>query len=480
VHEVGLLAELDAFAETLRARSLFERGTTVVVSRAPGRLDVMGGIADYSGSLVLQRPIAEGTFAAVQLIDHPVLEIVSIRSPADRKAGYHERAPCTIPLDILAPGGTPVSYDTARRLFEGTTSHWVSYIAGAFLVLARERGLQIRLKPDTTNGARQVRLKPDTTHGARIVVSSDVPEGKGVSSSAAVETASMHAVAAVFGIELEARDLALLCQKSENLVSGAPCGVMDQMTCVFGAQDRLLALLCQPAELQPAVPIPDDIEFWGLDSGERHTVGGSDYGAVRAGAFIGLRILSEHAGVPLDYLANIAPDEFERRFARDLPEEIAGDDFIARYGGTTDSVTSIERGQRYRVKAPAMHPIYERRRAERFRQLLLEGTGEDRRVCLGTLMYESHASYGACGLGSPGTDRLVELVRAEGTSNGLYGARITGGGSGGTVAVVGRKDASGAIARIAAAYERATGYRPHVFSGSSPGVAEFGARSIRL
>ena len=401
------------------------------------------------------------------MIDRPVLEIVSIRSPADRKAGHHERAPCTIPLDILAPGGTPVSYDTARRMFEGTTPHWVSYIAGAFLVLARERGLQIRLKPDTTNGAR-------------IVVSSDVPEGKGVSSSAAVETASMHAVAAVLGIELEVRELALLCQKSENLVSGAPCGVMDQMMCVFGEQGRLLALLCQPAELQPAVPIPDDIEFWGLDSGERHTVGGSDYGAVRAGAFIGLRILSEHAGVPLDYLANIAPDEFERRFARDLPEEIAGDDFIARYGGTTDSVTSIEPGQRYRVKAPAMHPIYERRRAERFRQLLLEGTGEDRRVCLGTLMYESHASYGACGLGSPGTDRLVELVRAEGTSNGLYGARITGGGSGGTVAVIGRKDASGAIARIAAAYERATGYRPHVFSGSSAGVAEFGARSVRL
>ena len=340
-----MLAELDAFAETLRARSLFERGTTVVVSRAPGRLDVMGGIADYSGSLVLQRPITEGTFAAVQVIDRPVLEIVSIRSPADRKAGHHERAPCTIPLDILAPGGTPVSYDTARRMFEGTTPHWVSYIAGAFLVLARERGLLVR-------------LKPDTTRGARIVVSSDVPEGKGVSSSAAVETASMHAVAAVLGIELEVRELALLCQKSENLISGAPCGVMDQMTCVFGEQDRLLALLCQPAELQPAVPIPDDIEFWGLDSGERHTVGGSDYGAVRAGAFIGLRILSEHAGVPLDYLANIAPAEFERELRPLLPEEISGDDFLARYGGTTDNVTEVKPGCRYRVKAPASHPVY--------------------------------------------------------------------------------------------------------------------------
>ena len=95
-------------------------------------------------------------------------------------------------------------------------------------------------------------------------------------------------------------------------------------------------------------------------------------------------------------------------------------------------------------------------------------------------MYESHASYGACGLGSLGTDRLVELVRAEGPAGGLYGARITGGGSGGTVAVIGRHDAPAAIARIADAYERATGHRPYVFAGSSPGAAAFGAQSITV
>ena len=50
-------------------------------------------------------------------------------------------------------------------------------------------------------------------------------------------------------------------------------------------------------------------------------------------------------------------------------------------------------------------------------------------------MYESHASYGRCGLGSRGTDRLVALVKSAGPAAGLYGARITGGGSGGTVAI---------------------------------------------
>ena len=76
-----------AFVETLRARRLFERGASLSVSRAPGRLDVMGGIADYSGSLVLQRPIAEATFAAVQRIDRPV---AGDRQP--RPAAVHDSA----------------------------------------------------------------------------------------------------------------------------------------------------------------------------------------------------------------------------------------------------------------------------------------------------------------------------------------------------------------------------------------------------
>jgi L-arabinokinase len=442
-------AGLAAFIETLRERQLFERGARLAIARAPGRLDVMGGIADYSGSLMLERPIAEATWVAVQRLDRPVLEVVSLGRP-----------PYTIPLQTLVPDGAPVSYAEARRMFAGSDRQWAAYIVGVFVVLARERDLPL-------------------SSGARVVIASQVPEGKGVSSSAAVETATMSAAASAFGLSLEPRDVALLCQAAENHVAGAPCGVMDQMTCVFGDEHALLALLCQPAELHPPVPIPDDIELWGLDSGERHAVGGSDYGAVRAGAFMGLRILSEHMTVPTRYLANVSPEEFEKSLVRHLPPEMSGDEFLDRYGGTADTVTTVVRGRRYQVRAPTAHPIYERRRAETFRGLLLD-SGEDARRQLGELMYESHASYGHCSLGSTGTDRLVALVRAQGPDAGLYGARITGGGSGGTVAVIGRREATDTIAGVVDVYEQQTGYRPYVFAGSSPGVMAFGARSIRL
>jgi len=195
---------------------------------------------------------------------------------------------------------------------------------------------------------------------------------------------------------------------------------------------------------------------------------------------MGLRILSDYVQAPATYLANIPPSTFEQELVGYLPEEMSGDEFLDCYGRTIDSVTTVERGRRYRVKAAAAHPVYERERAEAFRRLLLESSGERRLIQLGELMYGSHASYGACGLGWRGTDLLVDLVRAEGPAAGLYGARITGGGSGGTVAVIGRSDASTAIGRVRDAYERAMGYRPYVFAGSSPGVIGFAARSLAL
>ena len=450
---------LDTFLDLLRSQALVEPGARVAVSRAPGRLDVMGGIADYSGSLVLQRPIAEATFAAVQRIDRGVLEIVSVGRP-----------PYTIGLDRLrspldeAPGGPsrPAErYADARALFEPVQEQWASYVAGPLLVLMRERGLAF-------------------SGGVRIVIASDVPEGKGVSSSAALETAVMRALCEAFSLSMDTHDLALLCQRSENLISGAPCGVMDQMTCVFGREHTLMALLCQPAELQPDVPIPSELALWGIDSGERHAVGGSDYGAVRTGTFMGYRILRDRADVPNDYLANVSPSRFDEALARLLPEEMSGAAFLRQYGSTADPVTSVDPARVYSVRVPTAHPIREHDRVGTFRRLLLGPGDEAQKRQLGELMYQSHASYSACGLGSAGTDRLVSLVRQEGPDHGLYGARITGGGSGGTVAVLGLRDAAMAIGRVAAAYHAATGHRPQIFSGSSPGVASFGARTIVL
>jgi L-arabinokinase len=95
-------------------------------------------------------------------------------------------------------------------------------------------------------------------------------------------------------------------------------------------------------------------------------------------------------------------------------------------------------------------------------------------------MYASHASYSACGLGSDGTDHLVALVREAGPRLGLYGAKITGGGSGGTVAILGDSGARGTVGQIAEVYAGESGRASEtaVYAGSSDGSRAFGVREL--
>jgi L-arabinokinase len=284
----------------------------------------------------------------------------------------------------------------------------------------------------------------------------------------------MVAIDAAYDLRLEAREIALLCQKVENLVVGAPCGIMDQMTAVFGEAYRLLALLCQPAQLLGTVAVPEGLAVWGIDSGIAHAVSGADYGSVRVGTFMGYKILQDMAGEDWGgYLANVSPSELEQEYMARLPETMSGADFLKKYGGTTDTVTRVDPKVTYKVRQPTAHPVYEHFRLRTFARLL-EGDARSNAPLLGELMYQSNASYSACGLGSDGTDRLVELARAAGPSRGIYGAKITGGGSGGTVAVLGRRDAEETIRAIAEQYAEETGYQPYLFMGSSPGAETFG------
>jgi galactokinase len=211
---------------------------------------------------------------------------------------------------------------------------------------------------------------------------------------------------------------------------------------------------------------------------------------------MGYRIVAELAGLILEarssrghgavteprwggYLANVTPSEFEQSYLTRLPAQIRGDEFLSRYGGTTDPVTRVEPDRVYPVRAPTAHPIHEHFRVRAFAELLLDVSSQRRLALLGELMYQSHSSYTSCGLGSPGTDRIVELVREAGERKGMFGAKITGGGSGGTVAVLGHANAGVAVNEIAEQYRRETGKSVHTFSGSSPGAGRFGHLVLR-
>eukprot|EP00873_Tetraselmis_striata_P044860 jgi/Tetstr1/465124/TSEL_009847.t1 len=395
--------------EMKAARSLFRWDDDVIVTRAPGRLDVMGGIADYSGSLVLQLPLREACHVAAQLQPPGRQRVWRHMEEAQRQNGAEAPAIRVVSLyaddtnraptfdiylsELQGADGGPLDYDAARALFRRDPAQsWAAYIVGCLVVLMREKGL------------------PMPASGLSLLVASEVPEGKGVSSSAAVEVSTMMALCQLYGMEVGGRELALLCQKVENAVVGAPCGVMDQMTSALGRAGHLMLLQCQPAEVQGFLPLPPHVAVWGLDSGIRHAVVGTDYGLVRTGAFMGHKIASTTAASSVPparetnaeesageggeeeervrkaprttaqlpgtllgggYLANVSPSEFSLRYAPLLPREMAGSEFLARFGPHADSSTEVVPEQMYAVLEPAAHPVHENFRVKAFEQVML-------------------------------------------------------------------------------------------------------------
>ncbi len=455
----------------------FDPSKPIRVSRAPGRLDVMGGIADYTGSLVAEATLDRAAAVALQARPDRQVQIFSFNL-------FDDGLPFTfgIPLDALAT----VPLDTLRLEFAESGRRWAAYMTGCLFLLHEKKLLNLL----------------DPAHrGMNLSLYSTIPLGAGVSSSAAVEVATMINLMDHFGIRdrIDPMELSSMCQEVENRIVGAPCGIMDQVSACYGEAGSLMRLLCQPHQIQPALSLPPGTRMIGINSNVRHSVGGGGYGRTRCAAFMGhkiilhrMRVMGTSAGRDLvadpmnGYLANLDPDQYKSLFREHLPVEISGEAFLNRYGPTVDTATTIVPMNVYRVQQATDHHVLEARRVLRFVEFLGKAstaTGLQRKGFLdkaGHLMYASHLSYtNDALLGAAECDRLVKLVR-ERESAGLYGAKITGGGSGGTVGILAEQTAGvdAAIGEIMAIYERETGKTPEAFVGTSPGAWHVGTAVV--
>ncbi len=434
----------------------FVPGRKIVVARAPGRLDVMGGIADYSGATVLELPLALSATVAAQLSNDGLLT-ARTTGPEVPPLSNTE---ISIPLRVLLEGPRDRAPERVRAALLEVEGAWAAYILGPVATLYAQGFLH-------------------TLTGLRLSVWSAVFAGAGISSSAALEVASLRAITGLLSIDVDPLLLATIAQQAEHRVAMAPCGIMDQVTAVLGRRDHLLVLKCQPADILGQRELPGEARVFGIDSAIAHRVGGAQYGRVRTATFMGRTILAHQFPdlPPGGYLCNLPLADYVERYAPVLPETMDGASFLDMYGDHGDLATRVEPDVVYRVRDCTSHPVYEQAHVERFLAALdqYEETGDPRALeDAGKAMYRSHESYGQrCGLGTSETDLLVELVREAGPAKGLFGAKITGGGSGGTVAILGAGSmAHHLVEELAAEYRRRTGNAARVIAGSGPGALD--------
>jgi L-arabinokinase len=380
---------------------------------APGRLDFLGGVADYSGALVLETPIDAVTRVEITTTSTPAWTLSS-------RSHGRWAAPADPLLSTLAADGR-----IAREALDDQGAPaWAHYPLGCVWVFCRQTG-----------------WRPEG--GLAFSISSGVPEGMGVASSAALEIATLRALEELSGTRLKGANLARLGQLAENEVVGAPCGLMDQLAAAYGKGGSLLQILCRPDILQPPVPLPKGVIVAGWASGVKHAVSGSPYKTARTATFAGKRMFEALVGGRWDFAAEIPPSLFARH-AEKLPETIRGDRFLKDFEAVEDPLSVIERRTEYKVRAGLRFPIEESFRSELAACLLSSATGRSRGEHLrqvGELMLQSHAGYSSIGLGSPETDSMIDALLSVGPDLGIYGGRASGGGNGGVVVVLLEKSA---------------------------------------
>lgn len=363
----------DAFEETFGARP-------DLVVRAPGRVNIIGEHTDYNDGFVL--PMA---------IDRAIW--VALRPRTDGRVLVHslqQAEPADFMLDSIVHSG----------------AGWSEYVKGMAAML-QQAGYDLT--------------------GWEGVLSSDVPVGSGLSSSAALEMATGAAFANVSGFPFDGVEMAQLGQKTENEWVGANTGIMDQMISANGKEGYTLFIDCRDLSTE-AAPLPAGTAVIVMDTMTRHSHTESGYNDRRASC--------EHAAT-----------HFGVSHLRDVSQEA----FMAR-AGELDDVT----------RRRARHVITENQRV--LDAMVAMRTGDA--VALGALMNASHASLRDDF--EVTNDELDIMARIAQAQPGCYGARMTGGGFGGCAVALVEADQAVAIAKdVARAYSEKTNLTPYLFVTSA-------------
>jgi galactokinase len=339
-------------------------------SHASGRVNLIGEHTDYNDGYVLPTQIPQRT--SIQL---------ACRSDAIVRAASRS-------MD-----GLPAEYQLTR---EARRRHWIDYVQGVTCTL-RHAGY--------------------TLHGFDLLIASDVPVGRGLSSSAALDVALMRALRAAFQLELNDVQIARLGQRVENDFVGAQVGIMDPMVCSAGRERFALFLDARSLEHQ-LVPLPPDADLVVINSGVAHHHSAGDYNTRRAECERACALLG------VAKLRDLSVSDLPRVDALAEPLNRRARHVITENARVLEAVDALRRNDLLR---------------------------------LGQLFNASHDSQrDDYAVSVPEIDLLIELARSD---EHVYGARLTGGGFGGSIVMLTRGGTGRACAdRVVTNYAARTGH----------------------
>lgn len=261
----------------------------------------------------------------------------------------------------------------------------------------------------------------EVPHGFDACLVSDVPLGAGLSSSAAIEVSFATLLEAITGVTLGKKEKALLCQKAEHDYANVPCGIMDQFASAFGEEGKLVLIDCMKEEAELVPFERDDLTVLIANTKVSHQLSDGGYAKRREQTEVALNVIGKPSW----------------------------------RGVTMADVDAVQAELGDEVYRRARHVVTETVRTLAAAEALENGEMET----LGKLMYESHQSLrDDFEVSCKELDVLVDAARKLGLENGVIGARMTGGGFGGSTVTLCQSDAAEQVADfLAESYKAETG-----------------------
>lgn len=322
-----------------------------ITAFAPGRIEVLGNHTDYNEGIVLSAAIDMKVVFCARALNASVATVAAL--------DVKEEALINIPL--AEPKSVPL---------------WARYVLGVAVTL-KERGMKLG--------------------GFEASFSGDLPFGAGLSSSAALEVSTAIALSGLFGFEISKLEMAKACQEAENRFTGARCGLLDQVSSLFGQENTLVLSDFRDLSISNA-PMPADACFLVVDTGIKHSLVEGEYNERRASCEEAAQFFATRLARPIHALRDVSLEDWTA-LAPLMPGKAA---------------------------SRSRHVIGENQRVRKGTELLAKG---DLRS-FGSLMFESHESSrlhfeNSC----PELDFIVETAK---TMPAVFGARLSGGGFGGS------------------------------------------------
>jgi len=360
----------------------FSKQSTVTAA-APGRVNLIGEHIDYCDGFVLPFALEQNIIIAAAPNDSSTVRLAS------------------------SLGGDTVEIDVSSDIPEAEPK-WANYPRGVMQYFREETGC--------------------TLPGFDAYITSNVPSGGGLSSSAAFELATATLLEGLTGIKLDTKTKALLCQKAEHNYAHCPCGIMDQFASAFGEQDRLVMIDCQSGE-PTLVPFENpDLTVIVANTCVAHELSDGGYASRRKATEDGLEII----GKPSWRDVTAADVESAKEQMGDVVYR-RGRHVVGEIQRTVDAAKALEQNDF---------------------------------DTLGELMYASHASLrDDFEVSCEELDIMVEIAQALGKDGGVIGSRMTGGGFGGsTVTLCESSKAGDIVAAMTGQYTSRTGIKAEIFT----------------